>query len=222
VSWRFVGVIHVADLIAEVGRFRTWASSYPPSSRSGEWECDYGHWNDLYDAVLGHVAARPPVAWSDEELQAVLYALARDNESEHLAEQIGLRHPATLVVLAEAALILGEPDARWQLAEQLGHLGHEGNEAERLLLSFASDETEYVRRRALGALVRVGSPAVERLALDAWNRQDEYSEWARMMALDCLHRIGSPHLERLRAEAEQDERQHLRDFAKRIRQGPGK
>jgi hypothetical protein len=211
----------VSDLMTEVGRFRTWASNHFPGPRSGEWECDYSHWDDLYAAVLSHVAASPPEAWSDEELQAVLYALARDNESEHLAEEICLRHPATLVALANAALVRGEPDARWQLAEQLGHLGHAGDEAERLLLSLASDEAEYVRRRALGALVRVGSPAVERLALDAWHRQDEHQEWARMMALDCLHRIGSPHRERLRAEAEQDERQHLRDFARRIPQGRG-
>jgi hypothetical protein len=211
----------VADLMTEVGRFRTWASGYPPGPRSGEWECDYDHWDDLYDAVLGHAAARPPEAWSDEQLQAVLYTVARDNETEHLAEEIGLRHPATLIALAEAAMVRGEPDARWQLAEQLGHLGNEGGEAEHLLLRLGSDETEYVRRRALGALVRVGSPAVERLALDAWDREDEHQEWARMMALDCLHRIGSPHLERLRAEAEQDGREHLRDFAKRIRQGQG-
>ena len=102
-GWRFVGVSHVADLIAEVGRFRTWASSYPPGPRSGEWECDYGQWNDLYDAVLGHVAASPLEAWSDEQLQAILYALARDNESQHLAKEIGLHHPATLVALAREA-----------------------------------------------------------------------------------------------------------------------
>lgn len=205
--------------MTEVKRFRTWASGHFPGLRSEEWECDYGHWDDLYAAVLDHVAASPPETWSDEELQAVLYALARDNESKHIAEEIYHRHPATLVALANAALVRGEPDARWQLAEQLGHLGQAGDEVEQLLLSLASDEAEYVRRRALGALVRVGSPAVERLALEAWNRQDENQEWTRMMALDCLRRIGSPHFERLRAEAELDERQYLRDFAKRIRRG---
>ncbi len=209
---------HVVDLMTEVGQFREWADSYPPGPRSGEWKCDYGAWIDLYDAVLNYVAVSAPEAWPDEALQAILYALARDNESEHLAEEICLRHPATLVALGRAALARGEPDAKWQLAEQLGHHAHDGDEAERLLLILARDESEYVRRRALGALVRVGSPAVERLALDAWHRPDKHQEWARMMALDCLQRIGSPHLDRLLAEAERHERQHLRDFAKRIRQ----
>jgi HEAT repeat protein len=99
------------------------------------------------------------------------------------------------------------------------YLGDEGDEANRLLLILARDEHEYVRRRALGALARLGSSAVEPLAREAWHRPDEHQEWARMMALDCLHRIGSPHLEPFLAEAERDERQHLRDFAKRIRQG---
>ena len=209
----------MADLLTEVDRFRGWAGNYPPGSRSGEWECDYGHWNDLYAAVLNYVAATPPEAWSDEASQAVLYAIARDNECQHLAHEVRLHHPATLVAVARAALCRGEPDAKWQLADELGHLGGDGGEADRLLLILARDEHEYVRRRALGALARVGSPAVERLALEAWHRPDEHQEWARMMALDCLHRIGSPHLEPLLAEAEWDERQHLRDFAKRIRQG---
>ena len=209
----------MADLMTEIGRFREWADSYPPGRRAGEWECDYGHWSDLYDAVLNYAAASPPEAWSAEALQAVLYAMARDNECQHLALEVRVRHPSTLVALARAALARGEPEAKWQMAEELGNLGHKGGEAERLLLILARDEHEYVRRCALGALARIGSPAVERLALDAWHRSDEYQEWARMMVLDCLDRIGSPHLEHLLAEAERDERQHLRDFAKRIRQG---
>jgi hypothetical protein len=209
-------VAEVADLLTEVTRFRTWASEHFPGRRLGEWECDYDHWDDFYAAVLNHVAASEPEAWSGDEMQAVLYSLARDNEREHIAEVIRTRYPATLVALANAALVQSEPDARWQLADQLGHLGHRGDEVERSLLCLALDETEYVRRRALGALVRVGSPAVEQLALDAWHRPDEHQEWARMKALYCLYRIGSPHLERLLTEAEQDERQHLRQFARRI------
>jgi hypothetical protein len=220
----------VADLMAETGRFRTWAGNDPPATRSqeqqlyhadGEWECDYPHWPELYAAVMEHIAASPPDVWSDEQLQAVLYALARDNEDERLAEEIRLRHPATLLALAKAALLGGEFDARWQLADQLGYLDHDLGDVERLLLALVRDKDEYVRRRALKSLARVGSPAAERLALEAWNRPDEHQEWARTGALDCLRRIDSPHLEHLLAAAERDERQHLRDFAKRIRQGRG-
>jgi hypothetical protein len=214
--------------MAEVGRFRAWAGSDPPATRSqeqplyhadGEWECDYPHWPELYAAVIEHVAASPPEVWLDEQLQAVLYALARDNEDEHLGEEIRLRHPTTLIALAKTALLGGEFDARWQLADQLGHLDHHLGDVEGLLLAFVRDEDEYVRRRALKSLARIGSPSAEQLALEAWDRLDEHQEWARMMVLDCLHRIRSPHLEHLLAEAERDERQHLRGFAGRLRQG---
>jgi hypothetical protein len=40
-----------------------------------------------------------------------------------------------------------------------------------------------------------------------------------MMVLWCLHRTGSPHLETLLAEAEQDERPLLSEFAKKVRRG---
>ena len=97
-------------------------------------------------------------------MQAVLYAIACDNEYQYLADEVHLHHPATLIALARAALSRGEPDAKWQLADELGHLLDAGGAANQLLLILARDEHEYVRRRALGALARVGSPASGRRA----------------------------------------------------------
>jgi HEAT repeat protein len=174
----------------------------------------------IYDAILGFVAARPLESWSADELQAVLYVIARDNEMQHIAREIRRQRPELILSLADAAIRIGERDDRWQLAEELGQLGRNGGEEERLLLILARDEYEYVRRRALGALARLGSPLVEELALEAWHRPDEAQEWARMMALECLHSLDSPHLEPLLAEAERDERQFLRGFAEELRRGP--
>lgn len=209
----------VVDLLTEVGRFRAWADSYPHAVRTSEWECDYDSWPSLYDAVLEFVASRPLESWSADEFQAVLYAIARDNEMQHLAREIRRRRPELILPLAGAAIRIGERDDRWQLAEELGQLGRSGGEAERLLLRLAHDEHEYVRRRALGALARLGSPLVEELALEAWHRPDEDQEWARMMALECLRSVGSPHLEPLLAEAERDAREYLPGFAKGLRRG---
>ncbi len=167
----------MADLMVEIGRFRRWAGSDPPATRSreeplhhadAEWECDYPHWGELYDAVMAHVAAGPVESWSDEQLQAVLYALARDNEDEILAEGIRTRHPATLIALARISVMHGEHDAKWQLADQLGRIEHPpAGEVERLLLVFAQDEHEYTRRRALQSLARINSSAAEWLAGEA-------------------------------------------------------
>jgi HEAT repeat protein len=202
----------------EVAWFMQWAAAIPPERRRGEWECDYPRWDDLYDAVLGFVSAVPFASWSAEEVQAVLFAVARDNEVQHFAREIRSRKPETLIALARAAIEGGERDARWQLAEELGQLG-QGGEPERLLLTLGHDECEYVRRRSLQSLARIGSPAVEELALAEWQRPDEHQQWARMMVLWCLHRVGSPHLAPLLAAAERDERQYLSDFAKKVQRG---
>ncbi len=191
----------------------------PVQRRSGEWECEYERWGNLYNAVLNYVAYVPLEDWPDEVLQAVLYAVARDNEIQHLPVRSAFGTQLKLVALARAALTQGETDAKWQLAEEHGHLGHEIGEAEQLLWTLVHDEHEYVRRRALGALARMGSPSVEQLALEAWHRPDEHQEWARMMALSCLYRIGSSQLGQLLAEAERDQRLYLRDYAKRVRRG---
>jgi hypothetical protein len=203
----------------EVARFQLWAGAIPPECRHGEWECDYDHWDGLYTAVLGFVDAVPFRSWTPEQVQAVLFAVARDNEMQHLAGEIRARHPETLVALARAAVGLGERDAKWQLAEELGQLGQGGGDAERVLVAWSRDEEEYLRRRSLQALARLGSPAVEELALEEWGRPGENQQWSRISILWCLHRIGSPHLPPLLAAAERDERPYLSAFAKKVRQG---
>ena len=167
-------------LMLEVARFQDWALGYDQSDGryeygSGEWECNYDRWSELYDAVLKYAASGSVKAWPDEAMKAVLYAVARDREDQYLAEEIRVRHSATLVALAEAVLTGGEADAKWQLAEELGRLCPASVEVERLLLILARDEHEYVRRRALEALNRIGSSAVEQLARAALNEPVEQS-----------------------------------------------
>lgn len=210
----------MSALSTEVKRFKVWAdASHPVEQRHGEWECDYNAWGAIYDAFGQFISSRPFELYSVDEVEDILYILARDNEMEHLSEEIRRQCLETLIALARAAIEIGERDARWQLAEQLGHLGRLGGEEEQLLLTLVRDQEEYVRRRALSALARLGSSGVEELALAAWSRPDENQEWARMQALWCLHRIGSRYLEPLLAEAERDGREYLRGFAARVRRG---
>lgn len=206
------------ELTLEIDRFRLWADAQPVNRRSGEWECNYPDWNPLYEVVLLFVTTHPFHEWSSEELAAVLYAVARDNECQVLAREIRY-DPEMLLSLAKAAADCGEPDAKWQLAEDPGQLGHGGREVEQVLVTLACDADEYVRRRSLRALARLRSPAVEKLAWAEWHRADENQQWARMMVLWCLHRIGSSLLEPLLGEAERDDRPDLCSYAKRVRQG---
>lgn len=158
--------------MSEVGKLRAWADARPADQRHGEWECEYDAWDGVYDAVLAFVGQRMPEEWSADEVEAVLYAIARDNERQRIAEEIGDRHPDLLLPLARAALAHGERDDHWQLAHELGEGRADRDETERLLLLLARDEHEYVRRRALASLARLGSSSVEALALKAWSRPD--------------------------------------------------
>src|SRR5262245_24098654 len=173
----------MGDLLTEVGEFRRWAEEVNPAgTRMGEWECDYKNWPALCTAVVEFVASKPFAEWSGNETSAVLYAIARDNESEYLAQVIRERHVEILVPLARASVELGERDDRWQFAEQLGRLGRAGGPEEGILRVLVRDEHEYVRRKALRALARLASPCVESEALRAWECPDVDQEWARMMA----------------------------------------
>ncbi len=206
-------------LKAEVDRFRQWAEGYPVEQRSGEWECDYEEWGRLYEVVLDFVASQPVDSWTAEQMDAVLYTIARDNEMGNIVSILGERHPAILCLLAVAAVEHGEPGARWQLAVELGKSTPFSADLEALLLKMAGDEDEYVRRRALMVLARFNSQHTEQLALAAWYQAHEHQQWARMAALWSLHRIQSLALEPLRVEAEADPRPYLSDFAQRIRRG---
>lgn len=206
------------DLLSEVERFRSWAAKYPLTERSGEWECDYANWHTLNATVSKFLDERPFGSWSADELSAVLYAIARDNEIEFLSSELGSRSDDLLMNLTEAALQHGEADAKWQLATQLVH-ATDAERREQLLQKLAGDENEYVRRRALQSLARTRSPTTEKFALNAWSRADEAQEWARMNALWALHHIGSSRLDMLLTEAERDERPYLSAYAAKVRNG---
>ncbi|WP_309687503.1 HEAT repeat domain-containing protein [Armatimonas sp.] len=204
-------------LLTEVERFQRWADAYPVDQRSGEWETFYEDWNDLYDAVFDYVTNHPFIVWSVQNINLILYAIARDNALGYIAREILDRFPELILPLTRAAIASGEPDARWQLAMMLSLLSQETLEPRHLLLILVQDNNEYVRRKSLYCLAHLRAPEVEDLALEAWNRPDPAQEYARMMALSCLQQVHSLKLDTLLVEAERDERQYLQQYAQRMR-----
>lgn len=196
----------------EITRFRAWAAG-PDRLTNGEWETYYPNWNDLYNAVTDYIRGSQVEEWDNDVADLLLYAIARDNECELIANT--LRDcPEKVYRLAAAAVQSNERDAKWQLAEQLIPCP-DREAAERLLLTFAADADEYVRRRALMALGRMQSSHVERLAEEAWSSADEYQ---RMAVLDALSNVRSGKLGSYLAMAEADDRAYLTAFARQIRQ----
>ena len=203
------------ELKLETTRFRDWAAGL--AVRDGQWECAYEAWPAWYEAVLAWLAEYAGQGEADENVERVLYAIARDNDARYLIREIRKRHPDALLWLARAALSHAEAEARWQLAVELGELPR-GDQVEGLLLALVDDDDEYVRRRAIRSLAALGVQAAEALACGEWQRVDENQAWARMSALECLRQLKSPRLAALLADALQDSRPHLREFAQRLRE----
>jgi hypothetical protein len=194
-----------------VANFRTWAESVHVERKrqSGEWECDYPHWAEIHDAFRALVTTTDVERWPHELVSTALYAIARDNEHEILAHEIPR---AALRFVTERALVESEPDARWQLAVQLGQTPLSDRES--LLLRLFEDDHEYVRRHALHTLARIGSSAVTELALQEWQRAPDDMPWTRMNALRALHQVGSPEYAAKLSEARASPNEYLASYAK--------
>lgn len=150
----------MSTLAREVAKFRQWAiirqspdCSPGDCSHGAEWECDYPDWQRLYAAVDGFMAEAAQRAITSEELELLLYVLARDNEDEHVLETLG-EFPGIAAQVAEAAVCFSDVDARWQAAVIAGRIG-----AASTLRRFLEDPAEYVRRRASFALQELESRA---------------------------------------------------------------
>lgn len=207
-------VVERGSLRTEVAKFKRWASAYPVpvDKRSGEWEVEYDDWPALHDAALMFLASAVTETWTEDEVEDLLYAIARDNEIEHLSRSLRERPD---VLLKLAALARGaESAAKWQLASQLGTLSERKAEAERLLLTFVEDDAEYVSRRALLALGALHSPHAERLAERAWRAGHLYQ---RMAALHVLAAVSSRKLPEYVRLAYEDGRPHLIEIASSYR-----
>ena len=203
-------------LEAQADQFRVWAQTAYPGQRFGEWECDYQNWGEIYSAFSLFLRECPFSDWSEEAIETVLYLVARDNESGILTSEIA-EEPHRLLFIAQKGANSAERDAKVSLVMEFTNLPVNLQKTEPILLQWAEDADEYVRRSALGELGRQKSPAVERLVEQAWNRLDPMQEYQRMTALYALYNSGSPLLETYLREAEAGGRPFLAAYAAKIR-----
>lgn len=192
-------------LHAEVARFKEWAAEIPVDSCSGAWECDFSDWRGLWAAAKRLIETVPAAMWTKAMTEDLLYALARDNEAEFIANELKLRSESLLELAAEAIASI-EADAKWQIAAKLGELIEHSSRAEALLIHFAHDADEYVSRRALIALGKLKSEWTEQFAERAWQTGHEYQ---RIAALWALKDVGSSKLGEYLRQAEEDGREYV-------------
>lgn len=170
------------NLANEIARFKEWAP--PHEGTYGEWECDYEHWNELWDAAeesMKMCAYEPPDIETSSDL---LYAIARDNEIERLRDEL-VKYPELLRHLARFGVDSSEPDAKWQIAVSVADA--QLPDAADLIRPYLTDSNEYVRRRSLLAIAPFSPIEAEEMA-KAWLEEDyEYSRIAGLHVLDIVN-----------------------------------
>lgn len=182
---------------------------------AGEWECEYPAWHEIWPPVEQLILLGEERALGREVVELVLDAMARDNETEQIADFVAER-PNVVEVVATAAVRHRDPGARWQAAVAVGRCASIGpDEAERLLVPFRADNDEYVRRRAMLALSRKAprSPEVLAWAMEAWASGHEYQ---RMAALEVVHSARDARFQEWALEASRGSDGHLRAFASKM------
>lgn len=138
----------LAALRSQVQNFKEWAASFSNGRPLyGEWETEYPDWDTLY-SVANDLLRSDPLSWDSEAKYLLLYAIARDNEAEWLADNLSERQ---IDALAPELLGSDEPDAKWQIAERIGN-SPLTSARKAVLFTLASDANEYVRRRVMNVL----------------------------------------------------------------------
>ena len=152
------------SLETELSKFWEWANmtpdTYTENRGLGEWEAEYPGWDALYKAA--NVALEQlNKEFSHDLAQQLVYALAIDNEAGMVLKSVEekLTDPLRFV---RKAIFSNQPQAKWQMAELLGHVEVEGRE--KMLLQLFDSEDKYVVRRALLSLSKVNHAKASELA----------------------------------------------------------
>ena len=202
----------MTKIFAEIEKFKKWAEAYsdiPQDERGGEWECDYSDWPIIWTEFETFLNDSHYSNWTDEEINNVLYIIARDNECNSIIELLSEK-PKTLEFIAKEGLNFDSHDTKWQIVEMLYKLENK-SDAEQLVEKYLKQDIEYVSRMAIKTLGRLKSNLTEKYCEKAWewNKNDPMSEYQRMMALTVLFEFGSPLTSKYIKLAKEDGREYL-------------
>lgn len=199
--------------------FQAWARKHHPEiteyNDNGEW-CFCPEFEAMCsDAlrVIEHISAEQA---SEQMIDDLLYAIARDNECSVLVTELEA-YSDWFSLLCRHSLRTNYVNAKWQFA---GHLCHyQGNDdLPASVYDFLDSGDEYTERLALKALADLYPDCAEPYAIAFWERNKyEYDEYQKIMVLHVLDQIHSSNLARYLDLAEQSDYPHLRENANEIR-----
>ncbi len=164
-------------------------------------------WASASDVITAYHDGSIPVAVADD----LVYALARDNECEHIRETL-LSSPELIRTLAKRAVVSKDADAKWQITISVAEA--QLPDAADLIRPFLTDPDEYVRRRSLMAFAPFSPKEAEELAIK--NLDDKF-EYTRIAALHVLHTVRSGYLEAGLDQLASDPNKYVRQNVEELR-----
>lgn len=206
----------VENLHKSVEAFKTYQKQHYPQTTeendNGEWEIGIREWDVMNSDYLWVIENIMPESSTEELLDDMLYAIARDSECSHLLMET-LDYPDWFEILCRHSIKTDYYNAKWQFAEQLG--SYKGNgDIKTLLLYFIESGDEYTERMALQSMCEHFPEQAEKYAVKFWERNiyptDEYQ---KIMALYALHKINSPLLKEYITRAYETEYDYLKGHA---------
>ncbi len=144
------------NLKKELDKFWNWfemtPNEYPESSANGEPETEFSDWSKIYLAAENAID-KLNNEYNEELAELLIQSLAVDNECENILELIKEKLIPIYQFSSQVA-ISKQDQARWQLAEILGHKN--SKESSSILLHLINEDQDiYVQRRALLSLKRI-------------------------------------------------------------------
>lgn len=198
------------DIYQEIDKFRQWAKKiYPTYRRYGEWECDYGGWRNIYDA-MDRFLATSPSSLDDKQVDNLLYILARDNEAEIIQNKLANNKNLTLLLAKKAKNTL-HSNAKWQLAKIIA--AYDDEIIDQLLFHLSVDRSYYVQRICLMESAKRASSYAREMIDWAWSTNDQYQ---RISALWALYWIKDPELKYFLVVAKNSGEKYLMENALQI------
>lgn len=144
------------NLKIELDNFWNWfgmaPNEYPESSSNGEFETEYPGWTKIYLAAE-HSIEILNSRYDKELAELLIQSLAIDNECENILEIIK-RKLIPISKFYSQVVHSKQDQARWQLAEILGHKN--SDESSNMLVRLINEDPDiYVQRRALLSLRKI-------------------------------------------------------------------
>lgn len=206
------------ELHIKVDAFKMWVKiNYPEITEdndNGEW-CFCDEFEEMYVYALNVIQKCPVSSATDQIIDDLLYAIARDNECENIV-QVLEDYNDWFSLLCRNSLKTSYTNAKWQFAKNLKD--YKGDDIlKNLIFEFLSTGDEYTERLALQSLAYIYPEQAEKYAIEFWNRNKyEYDEYQKIMVLHVLYHIHSTNLKMYLKMAENSSYEYLKINAQEI------